>query len=608
VRASGLVKDEIGLDEPDEDGTFSTTLLREAVLSIRDFERRWTDYSAAENEPEVLPIMVVQVPDKATPEKLGELVDVIESGWDGLGSEAIVHVFGEHEAIALSTRTLRWVPPESIQGDTDIRVVFAKEAISTGWDCPRAEVLYSERPANDATHIAQVVGRMVRQPLAHRIATDDALNTVACFLPNFNRTALSVIKAELEGRTGTGEASTGADVIRKPAVFERSVFNEVFDFIETLPSIPAPDTLVSPLRRAKSLAKLLTDTAPGSALLPGAGAKLTKALNARLDGLAAEYAEHIVDLKTTDIHRSRLSADGKELPATTRQIATHIADLDRDTRRIIKSLKEGAGVDYYKHRDQNAGTDTDRLELRIEIAALLRTPPVVETVEAKATEWVREQLDTFAVAIKNTTGATRDSYRRVQEQALTPEPVTVDLRDNMSVATVDGDGNPLPTFRGHVYANESGEFPASLNSWESDIVTTEAGRASFVGWYRNPSRATPAALRISYQTDAMAWTSLQPDFIIVSRRDDGSLGASIVDPHGDYFADARNKLLALADYAEQHGDQFVRIESVSMTADGLRSLDLRNEAVRDLVRSFAGAEVASLYESELAAPYLPGAY
>ena len=520
------------------------------------------------------------------------------------------HVFGEHEAIALSTRTLRWVPPETIQGDTDIRVVFAKEAISTGWDCPRAEVLYSERPANDATHIAQVVGRMVRQPLAHRIATDDALNTVACFLPNFNRTALSVIKAELEGRTGSADTSTGADVIRKPAVFERATDMppEVFGLIETLPSIPAPDTLVSPLRRGRSLAKLLTDSASGSALLPGAGAQLTKALNARLDGLAAEYSEqvetNIIDLKTTDIHRSRLSADGKELPATTRQIATHIADLDRDTRRIIKSLKEGAGTDYYKHRALRAGSNTDRLELRIEIAALLRTSSVVEMIEARATGWVQDQLGRFAVDIKNTTGATRDSYRRVQEQALTPEPVTVDLRDNLAAATLDSDGNPLARFRGHIYADESGEFPAGLNTWESDIVATEADRASFVGWYRNPSRATPAALRIAYQTDAGDWTSLQADFIIVSRRDDGSLGASIVDPHGDYFADARNKLLALAAYAEQFGDQFVRIESVSETSTGLRSLDLKDEVVRELARSFEGAEVASLYDSKLSTPYL----
>lgn len=611
VRASGLVKDEIGLDEPDETGTFGSTLLREAIASARDFERRWAEYSTAEKEPEVLPVMVVQVADKSTPERLDELMSVIESGWDaGLGPDAAVHVFGEHEAIELTGRTLRWVPPESIQGDDDIRIVFAKEAISTGWDCPRAEVLYSERPANDATHIAQVVGRMVRQPLAHRIATDDALNTVACFLPNFDRTALGVIKAELEGRSGTADVSTGADVVRKPMIFLRSesVPVEAFDLIGSLPSVPAPDTLVSPLRRARTLAKLLTDTAPGTALVPGAGAQLTKVLNARLDGLAAEHAEQvdatIDDLKTTDIRRTRLGPDGKELPATTRQIATHMADLDRDTRRIINAVKEGAGKDYYKHRAQKAGADADRLELRVEIAALLRIPTVIESFEARATEWVREQLHTFKVEIDNTTGARRDGFRRVQEQALTPEAVAVALRDNVSVATVDGEGNPLPIFSGHIYADENGEFPlTSTSSWETDVIRTEISRPSFVAWYRNPSRATPAALRIAYQTDAGTWTSVQPDFVVVSQRDDGSLGASIVDPHGDYFADARNKLVALADFAEDHGDRFVRIESISKTSGGLRSLDLQSEAVRDLVRSFQGAEVASLYDSPLSTSY-----
>jgi hypothetical protein len=610
VRASGLVKDEIGLDEPDESGTFGTTLLREAVASVRDFEQRWAAYAAAEGEPEVLPVMVVQVADKSTPEKLADLMSVIQSGWGGLGPDAAVHVFGEHETIDLPGRTLRWVPPESIQSDTDIRVVFAKEAISTGWDCPRAEVLYSERPANDATHIAQVVGRMVRQPLAHRVATDDALNTVACFLPNFNRLALGVIKAELEGRSGTADASTGADVVRKPMIFGRSqsVPAEAFELIDSLPSIPAPDTLVSPLRRARTLAKLLTDTASGSALLPAAGAQLTKVLNARLDGLAAEYAEqveaNIDDLKTTDIHRSRLSADGEELPATTRQIATHMADLDRDTRRIINSIKEGAGKDFYKHRVQKAGPSADRLGLRVEIAGLFRIPAVVQSFETRATEWVREQLHAFKVEIDNTTGARRDGFRRVQEQALTPEPVTVALRDNLSVATVDGDGNPLPTFSGHIYADETGAFPVgSHSSWEPEVIRIEIERPSFVAWYRNPSRATPAALRIAYQTDAGTWTSVQPDFLIVSRRDDGRLGASIVDPHGDYFADARNKLVALADFAAAHGDQFVRIESISKTSSGLRSLDLKADAVRDLVRSFEGAEVASLYDSSLATPY-----
>lgn len=41
-------------------------------------------------------------------------------------------------------------------------------------------------------------------------------------------------------------------------------------------------------------------------------------------------------------------------------------------------------------------------------------------------------------------------------------------------------------------------------------------------------------------------------------------------------ADAKNKLKALAGYAERFGDQFVRITSVAKAGDGsLRSLDLK---------------------------------
>ncbi|MYC65374.1 MAG: hypothetical protein F4098_11500 [Acidimicrobiaceae bacterium] len=237
VRASGLVKDEIGLDEPDEEGSLSSTLLREAVQSTLDYELRWSTYAQASREPQVLPVLVLQVPDMASRSHLSNLVEIVESEWRGLGPHAIAHVFGEHEPIELDSRTLRWVHPESIQGDTDVRIVMAKTAISTGWDCPRAEVLYSERPATDATHIAQVVGRMVRQPLAHRVATDDALNSVACFLPKFDRSKLGTIKAELEGRgRPDGEGALGAAVARDPRIFERNTAMDpsVFELVEKL--------------------------------------------------------------------------------------------------------------------------------------------------------------------------------------------------------------------------------------------------------------------------------------------------------------------------------------------------------------------------------------
>ena len=610
VRASGLVKDEIGIDEPDEAGTFSTTLLREAVKATREYERRWAAYSADQDEAEVLPVLVVQVPDKASDTKLSELIEVIESEWPRLGSNAIAHVFGEHERRHLGNRAVDWMPPESIQNDTDVRIVLAKQAISTGWDCPRAEVLYSERPARDITYIAQIIGRMVRSPLTHRVTTDDGLNSVACFLPLFDRSALVAIKAELEGTGGaSGDLRVGAAVVRTPSVFEPNprIDAAAFDAIRQLPALPAPDALAEPMRRAKQLARLLTDTARGEALMPDAGAQLTTVLMAKLDGLAAQHADevnqNVKNLETADIRRARMSIVGEEFGRTTHQVVTHVADIERDARSIINRIKEGVGKDYFVHIVGNQPGE-DLLDLRVRAAALLMIDEVNDELEDEATKWVQKQLATFAVTIKNTTGAERDAYRRVQEQTSSPERVTIDLRENYSTATKNSKGEDLPTYPGHLYSDDSGLFPVDLNTWEQRVTEREVNEPTFVAWYRNPSRASPAALRIAYQIDDGNWTSLQPDFLVVSQRSDGSLGASIVDPHSGHLADARVKLEALVDYAEQYGDDYVRIESLATNTGGeMVVLDLQNPTVRDAIRRTRGAEISAIYDSDAAQLY-----
>lgn len=609
VRASGLVKDQIELDEPAEKGTFSTTLLRDAVLTARDFEDRWAAYAAAEHEPLVTPVLVVQVPDKASEAKLSELIATIESEWPGLGPEAIVNVFGDHPVLDLGDRRVPWVPPESIQDDTDIRVVLAKEAISTGWDCPRAEVLYSERPAEDATHIAQVIGRMVRQPLARRIPTDDALNSVSCYLPLFNREALTKIKDALEQPGEPGGAST---VAVRPRLFERNpaINTAVFDLIGSLPSIPTPDTLADPFRRAKALVQLLTDdNAPGGALLPEAGAKLTGVFNKRLDGLAAEYAEHVaanvVDIETADVNKTTVTHTGEEIGSTTRTLVTHEKDIDRDTRRIIGAVKEGIGKDYFAYRVRSADPDDDRRDIRVNVAALLMIEDVTADLRSTATKFVHDQLTKHSVAIKQSTGATRDGYTKVQEQTSTTERVGIELPDNAKAPTETTSGKVFPTFPGHIYSEPDGQFPADLNGWEETVILTEVARPSFVAWYRNPARATRSSLRIAYRNDAGTWGSLQVDFLVISRRDDGTLAPSIIDPHGDHLADARAKLLALAQYADDFGDEFLRIESIAKSPDGtLRVLDLNEAKVRDAVRSFEGAKVTALYETDVARDFM----
>ncbi len=612
VRASGLVKDFIGLDQPDEQGTFSTTLLRDAVRATREFEARWAAYCDSAGEPKVLPVLVIQVPDKSDAAKIGEVVQVVESEWPGLGPNAIANVFGEHEPVVLGSRTIGWVYPESIQTETDIRVVLAKEAISTGWDCPRAEVLYSERPAKDATHIEQVIGRMVRQPLAHRIATDDALNSVTCYLPLFDRRALASIKDELEGKGAENGGNTvGPEVLREPKIFEQNskIAPDVFDFIDTLPSTPTPDTTANPLRRAKHLVRLLADDLAGRALLEDADALLTRTINSRMDGLAAEHAQAVAaivaDIKTVEVYTSKVTTTGQDAGTNSRQIETHAKDIDRDTRRIINSVREGVGKSYYAYRTRQPDDPAvSKLDIRVEVAALLRVDGVIAEIEATANKFVKEQLTRFAVEIKNTTGARRDAYRKVQEQTTAPEAITVELRLNEKAATKDGNGLALRTFDGHIYSDAHGKFPAKLNEWEEEVVTTEIARRSFVAWYRNPQRATANSLRIPYKDEAGNWKSLQIDFLIISRRDDGSLAASIVDPHGDYLADAKAKLRALADFADSHGARFLRIQSVSKAVDGmLRFLDLLDADVRKAVRTFEGGKVSALYQSERATPY-----
>ena len=101
-------------------------------------------------------------------------------------------------------------------------------------------------------------------------------------------------------------------------------------------------------------------------------------------------------------------------------------------------------------------------------------------IDAAATKFVKDHLARFAVEIKNTTGATRDSYRLVQEQTSDRESLTIDMRTNESAATRDGTGEDLPAFAGHIYSDSDGKFPAKLNDWESRVIATETARPSFV--------------------------------------------------------------------------------------------------------------------------------
>ena len=209
VRQSGLLKDWIVVENPKTAAASEITLLEQAAKKWQDFTRLWQNYCVREKEREVVkPILVVQVEDGSesslTRSPLNDIVRVIERQSGPLGLNEIVHCFQEKNDIQAGGRIIRKLEPSRVQGDSAVRVVLFKTALTTGWDCPRAEVMMSFRRAKDATAIAQLVGRMVRTPLARRIGTDEVLDTVELFLPHFDADTLEEVLARLRNPEAEG--------------------------------------------------------------------------------------------------------------------------------------------------------------------------------------------------------------------------------------------------------------------------------------------------------------------------------------------------------------------------------------------------------------------
>lgn len=211
VQESGLLKDIIELRVPEKDDPVEHQYLTMACERYALACREWGEYCAREGESPVNPLLLIQAADNVSSSALAEMCDQITGLVPGL-SEAMsfANVFGEHKDIAAGKYLIPYVEPEFVQDTSRIRVLFAKEAVSNGWDCPRAEVIFSQRRRSDSTYIAQLVGRMVRTPLARRIESDDLLNSVACYLPQFNPESTQDVVDYLMGRKDDmGESSIG---------------------------------------------------------------------------------------------------------------------------------------------------------------------------------------------------------------------------------------------------------------------------------------------------------------------------------------------------------------------------------------------------------------
>lgn len=612
VQDSGLLKDTINLDVPDETGDFSTVLLRRGAAKLGEISNAWAVYAKQQVDADtVLPLMVLQVPNSPDHNEIGLWLDTIFEQWPKLPYDAIANVFGEHKTETFGRYTAPYIAPERVQESDWVRILVAKDAISTGWDCPRAEVMVSFRAASDKTHITQLLGRMVRTPLARRIPGNDRLNAVDCLLPHFDKKSVEAVVTALMSGGEAGEELPGRRVLINPREMKPNpaISEDVWQKLLSLPSQTLPKRQARPVKRLTALAhELAVD-----GLLPDAGKKAHAEMHKVLDGTQVRYAEEIKEARD-----SVMTVEGKTVKADvgTKEMtfddfveAADYAVIEDAYKRAARVVSPDLATTYSEHLASKAGDHDDFEEALIEahtvIAALGLVPDLKDDLEAAAEKLSNQWLTNHRVQVKSLSDERQDVYRQIRE--MSADPLDVDLaRPNswLQMTTerkADGTEEPLPRFERHMLCDNDGLFPGDFNSWEGKVVMAELARAGTVAWYRNPARASQDSLGVTYEEGGDA-KIVRPDFIFFAQMDDGTVVADIVDPHGIQFGDALPKLKGLAEYAEANAGMYRRIEVVAEVGGAFRTIDLTEPSARAAVKS---AETPKgLYESKMAHDYL----
>lgn len=250
VRASGLLKDRIVITYPEESSlNKDMAVLQAAADNWKEKWDHWTQYCREQHYSYVNPIFVVQVlsstGDRVSDTDLDDCLCKIEERTGFHFSEGeVVHTFGQTStSITVNGLNVRYEEPSRIADDRNIKVVFFKENLSTGWDCPRAETMMSFRHAKDATYIAQLLGRMVRTPMQARILVDEVLNDVHLYLPYFDAETVKNVVEELQSTEGGNIPTDIVGEFLEESVYETLTIRPTRQRTPTNHSVPGQMTL-----------------------------------------------------------------------------------------------------------------------------------------------------------------------------------------------------------------------------------------------------------------------------------------------------------------------------------------------------------------------------
>ncbi len=556
VRVAGLLKNSCELSISGD----PLGLLQHSLQDLDSFRLNWREYCAAGGHADVHPMLVVQLEDgdeeMVTASPLNDILETL-SQLEGY-PRCVAHSIPDNPTIMAVDYQIPYIAAPDIERRTDITVVLFKMSLGVGWDCPRAEVMVSFRSHRDSTVIAQLIGRMVRTPLAET-TSNDLLNSTQISLPRFDHDQVNQVRDYLFSTGGGIDGGAGLQFSVTHTCRRSSSDNaqRVFDSIDAqrLPMWTSVERLGGrAIDRCTRLSSILTRDGHVDDCL-------TVSRNLLLQHVIDRHQHYVAE-------KDGFEYDGSDMVSITRfsiNPASYNGEIEQGepleialSNSTIQRIREtcdrllGAVVRPFIASRLQAGS-TEKAAI-IELDRLLQIPEFRTSVKQVSEERIQQIFDELGAEV------------RALESISRYDPETPLINDDEWVPP-ESENFPWEssiTDQNHIFQPDDGAFRRNLSpSEERFIQQITAGHGDdLLGWFRNqPRKAESFSIpwidipTIASPEEHPDHTPMYPDFIIF-RNDDDSVVTDIVEPHGQHLVDSLQKARGMAHFAERHGRSF----------------------------------------------------
>lgn len=520
----------------------AVTICKRAMGAFKGIKARWKA-----QDPYVVPLAVVQIPDRFdehNPLFIKDFITVYETETgEALRDAEIRHCFED----CTTPWGVEYIAPQDIEDSPLVKVVFFKAALTTGWDCPRAELLVSMRPMHARTAIVQLVGRMLRNPQGFQVENpaEPDLDVAFLYLPFYDKQVIEGIESEYR------DGLSGIRVNKARRVLQWNTALEG--------QRPAIEAVLATLRTARKIwqgnnaparVKELREEILSSSARDLDKQKLVEPLNRWLETLELTVLEACSDA----LARVAEGGSGESIQLTTVRHGT--GDTDRATVDVdqrddlrcsndvvekVRRAKDGITEDILRKIDESLRHDTKRNPRGVRYPLLfLSRRGRLNTILKEAIEAVIDELRSVLEAIRAEVGK-QDSEprRRIRRmaRALMDIDLTITYEEwecpaEQTATKVEGEVWPKVTKAIHV--DEDGCSPLGSRP-EAEIRMQLESNEDVVAYLRNPQRGRGLAIRYTWREGEERGEDVTyPDFIVIwgKRADPKTWAVQIIECKG----------------------------------------------------------------------------